>query len=138
MRVPKKLNIKQIAQKELDDEWAKLFDKHIIVNDNLVFHFAENHQQLYLDEYAKSIMDIATKHGCELKKATFDTDSNIFNAWSWDMELSVIDLEKKCLDKIDGKPIRKSRKKQISNIVKKVETEKPRQSSPDTAQIQSD
>lgn len=133
---PKKIkqpSIQQIAQKELDEEWAKLFDTHIVVNDNLKFYFAENHQQLYLDEYSKAIMDIATKHGCELKKATFDTDSNIFHAWSWDMELSVIDLTKKCLDKTDGKPIRKSRKKQISDSVPKVETGEPRESPRATA-----
>ena len=122
---PKKIkqpSIQQIAQKELDEEWAKLFDTHIVVNDNLEFYFAENHQQLYLDEYAKAILDIATKHGCELKKATFDTDSNIFNAWSWDMELSVIDLDKKCLDKTDGKPIRKKTNRKTKDGITEKDT----------------
>ena len=68
------------AQEELDSIWESLFEKHVVINDNLIHFFVSQEQEiLYKQGYITAIAETNEKYGVVLTRSSFDiTLNNVF------------------------------------------------------------
>lgn len=74
--MPRPSNINK-AQADLDRIWEELFEKHVVLNDNLIHFFVSPEQEiLYTQGYIMAIAETNEKYGVVLTRSSYDTMLN--------------------------------------------------------------
>lgn len=65
------------AQEELDSIWEKLFEEHVVLNEEIIHFFAgPESEKLYTTAYILAIAETNEKYDVVLTKASYDTMRN--------------------------------------------------------------
>jgi len=88
-----------IAQAELDEEWSKLYDTNVGMNDAIIqFFISVDAEKNYKQDYLEAIKRINDKYNQTLTRATFDNVlNNVFQgrsiqSWRPDWETTTWEL----------------------------------------------